>query len=267
MTIKDINKILDQEIKFSQNSPLIDDLNEDFVDGFVKGLSHAKFLISAAEQESNKAKPYGISLTTASNVKEGEILWMTPDGRIVPHSTSGYIDIIPEPIPNLNKILEKYDGIIITGPRGSGKTTTALKIVNYLMENGNKERGIFIFPDSGLAKSSIQLAQEKGFINAGFNSTRSSLDWKNLSSAYIVSAMRPDSLKGPQSGILLLEEVDSYPSKPKDFPYMNAIDLSAYCHRLEYKKVIVTGTEYKERIKGTWLEKLNLYTYNLNLPI
>ena len=48
MNTKELKQILDKEIEFSRNSPLGKSLNPDFVDGFIKGLEQARYLIGAS---------------------------------------------------------------------------------------------------------------------------------------------------------------------------------------------------------------------------
>lgn len=273
MNIKEINDILDQEIKFSSETPLIDTLDENFVDGFIKGLRQSKFLLNSFEEQvKSKPRPHAISLTTTTNVKEGGMLWMTPEGKVESYSTSGYLNVEPEPIPNLNKILEKYDGIIITGARGSGKTITAMKIINYLMQYKNNSNGLFVFPTTADAIRTMKSSEYKDIFKAQYHPSRKVVGWENKSIGHLVSAENPLEMHGLQYGILWLEEVGSF-KKTQNLDIgtnkksCDIFDLTAFGHRLNYRKIIITGTEYKEAMKGTWLEKLNLYTYNLNLPI
>jgi len=273
MKIQEINDILDQEIKFSAETPLIDTLDENFVDGFIKGLRQAKFLLNSFEEQvKSKPRPYAISLTTTTNVKEGDMLWMTPEGKVESYSTSGYLNVEPEPIPNLNKILEKYDGIIITGARGSGKTRTAMKIINYLMQYKNNSNGLFVFPTIADATGTMKSSEYRDIFKTKYSMSHpshKSLTWENGSVGRLVSAENPLEMYGLQSGIMWLEEIGSYKKDQiSDFnKNYNIFDLLAFVHRPDYGKVIITGTEYRVAIKGTWLENLNLYTYNLNFPI
>lgn len=262
MKIKEINNILDQEIKFSRETPLADTLDENFVDGFIKGLTQARYLLNAAakvdlegslEKDPNYLILQNCIKTNAEVVKSA--ITRTP-------FTSGYLWVVPEPIPNLNKILEKYDGIIITGPRGSGKTTTALKVIDYMMGTGKSKRGMFIFPTAHYGIDTMTSEKYSGILSAAYYPDYKYVEWDNKSVGNIFSSENALELRGYQSGILWFEEIDNF---RKSSP--NILDIAYFANRLEPRKYIITGTDYKEAMKDTWLEKLNLYTYNLNMPI
>jgi hypothetical protein len=272
MKIKEINNILDQEIKFSRETPLADTLDENFVDGFIKGLAQARYLLNAAArvglEGSLEKDPDYFMIKEYIDEKSDALKSVTTTTPC----TSGYVWLVPEPIPNLNKILEKYDGIIITGPRGSGKTTTALKVIDYIIGGGKSQRNIFIFPTRLDAYSTLESAEHTGLLNAKVHRSNRCVRWPNESIAHLVSSENHLDMHGLQSGVLWLEEVGSFikNQRPDVNLYEKSSDIFDFAemsHRLDYTKVIITGTDYKEKIKDTWLEKLNLYTYNLNMPI
>lgn len=231
--IVDVGLAFDKETDYRNNSPLKGGLSEDYVNGFVEGLKHGKFLYESAAL----------------------------------------------PIPNLDKILEKYDGLIITGERGSGKTRTALQVINYIMESRYApQSSIFIFPKMIVAQEALKSAEHTGLLSGKYVETYNRLCWRQgMAIAHIVSSENPMRMRGLQSGVLWLEEIESF-AKPEnnmakelyeninDYP-TPIVDLALMSHRLNYRKVIITGTEARQAIKDTWLQRLALYTYHVNKEI
>lgn len=268
MNSKEFNQIIDKEIEYCENSPLKSELDSEYVRGFIKGLEQAKFLFNGVEE---KVKAYYSNTCVVDrnavkivNVLDNSIFedyLKSPEGE---KAFKRIFNVLtknkkPEdlPIPNLDKILEKYDGIIITGARGSGKTKTGLKVLEYVMTSGTPRQAIIAMPTH---RHRQVLEPYFNLLSADYRPSCSMLVWEGKNQAVLCSTESPDSLRGSQTGFLWFEE----PSKKNISQF---IEQAQFRHRLDNRKVMITGTEYEHILDGTWLGRLNLYTYHLNLPI
>ena len=253
MKLKEINQVLDAEIKFSETTPLAKQFPSEFVKGFVAGLKQARYLVNKAQDE---IVVDGVSLVTG-----GCVLINSPSSGC-PSYVVTYSRNTPQanpvaPIPDLDKILEKYDGIVITGQRGCGKTETGLKVLDYLANSYRRSRATIITPTA--MDASYLGNKASNLLGIRFRSEYRRLEWPFGFTALLPSAERLDVLHGQQQGILWLEELTS--------PTLKILEQAAIGQRLSPNKIIITSSEPWKILENGWLKSKKFYTYYLNKPI
>ncbi|HNC59122.1 MAG TPA: hypothetical protein PLP33_27090 [Leptospiraceae bacterium] len=158
---------------------------------------------------------------------------------------------------DINKILEKFDGIIITGQRGSGKTKAGMKVLKHLAEKYPLSRGLIITPT--IRDSHILAEKFKEQLNADFKPAYKTLELLNGFRIFLTGTEQPDYIHGHQQGIAWLEEVPS--------PDRMLSELIILGLRIKPAKLIITTSEPQKVLENEYFSKSNLYTYYVNQDV